>query len=118
MSELKLSHTVSADGTTLNATVSGRLTIDNTFELMDLFRQNTACRNARINLEALEEIDISGMQLICTACRTWINAEKTLQITGTYPESISNIVRQAGLDSQKSCRQHPEIQCIWHEGAN
>ena len=117
MSDIKISHTVSDDGSDLNIQIAGRLTIESAGELMEILRQNSQCLHTRLDLGTLEEIDLSGLQLICSSCRTWLNNSKKFQITGTYPQVLSRAVKRAGLDSQKSCRIHPEIQCIWHEGA-
>jgi len=116
--ELNLSHSVSADNSTIEIKVGGRLAIDTAPGLIQLLTENSRCHSTRVDLSALQEIDLSGLQLLCSACRTALNESRIFHIAGLRPAAISNIIGSAGVDSQKTCRQHPEIQCIWYEGAN
>lgn len=117
--ELNLSFALSGDDTILDIKAGGRLAIDNASNLLQLLREKgQAVTTTRLDLSGLEEIDLAGLQLICSACRTALDNSGKFKITGSYPAALEKVVSDSGLDSQQSCRQHPEIQCIFHQGAN
>lgn len=118
MSDLTLSHTLN-DAGQLTITIGGRLAIDTAATLKDfLLEQLPAATCIRLDTCSLEEIDLTGMQLLCSACWTAQSENKTFQFSGTPAPCLTTAINNLGFQDHKICKHNADISCIWCGGIN
>jgi anti-anti-sigma factor len=119
MSDLHLTHTVSNDGTTVTITVAGKLAIDTASELHQLLLdQSSSVQKVQLDLSNLDWIDLSGLQLICSACRTSLDNQKHFNFLGCMSPDIKKTISDSGLQRQTTCKHNADLPCIWCGGMN
>ncbi len=93
-------------------TMDGELTIQCADELKTvLIRSLDNVEHVVLNFKEVTEMDLSCLQLFCSACRTSAGLNKRLTLTGNHPEAFKRAIRNAGyschiccvFDSNKSC---------------
>ena len=95
-------------------TLAGELTISSADELKDvLIKALSVNERISINLEQSTEIDLSCLQLLCSAHRTAIKNKKSLSRIGACPNSLKNITEQAGFLRHKGCVRDVNDGCLW-----
>jgi anti-anti-sigma regulatory factor len=95
----------------------GDLTIENAQEL----HKNlvTALHNAKqllVNFEDVTAIDLSFVQLLCSAHRTALRSDKEMKLASQRPEALKAAVREMGFIREKGCVFDTQESCIWKEG--
>lgn len=116
MSDLTLSHAVDAAGR-LTVTIGGRLAIDTVGDLHALLREHLPQAEAVcLNAASLDEIDLSGVQLICAACHTALCARKAFMVSGGMPACMRSAIVSLGLQNYHVCKYSSETTCIWCGG--
>lgn len=119
MSDLQLTHSLIADDTTLKINVAGRLAIDTAAELQQLLlEQLDTISSIQLDLSAVENIDLAGMQLICSACRTNLNLKKHFNFSGCLTPVVREAIGAIGLQRQATCKHNDDLPCIWCGGMN
>ena len=118
MSDLTLTHSTSSDGSTLKISAAGRLSIDTAAELHGLMLEETASTSILLDVSGIEEIDLVGMQLICSACRTALNAQKRFNFSGCVSLDVKKAIETVGLQRQSTCKHNADLPCIWCGGMN
>lgn len=119
MSDLAISHAVSDDGVTLEITLGGRLAIDTAPELLQLLRiQVPAVQKVRLNVAALSDVDLAGMQLICSACRTALAHNHSFNFSGSLAPCVQKAIGTVGLQRYTTCKHNTNNPCIWCGGLN
>ena len=64
----------------------------------------------RLDASGVEDIDLSGLQLLCALHRSAANAGKTVELCeGARPEVIDEAARKAGFDRHSGCAPG----CLW-----
>ena len=82
MSDLTLSHLLN-DAGQLTISIGGRLAIDTVAILRDFFLEHLpTAKSIRLDTGALEEIDLAGMQLLCSACYTALSENRSFRFSG------------------------------------
>ncbi|MFP5212829.1 MAG: lipid asymmetry maintenance protein MlaB [Acidobacteriota bacterium] len=69
-----------------------------------------------LNLEGVTAVDVSCLQLICSAHRTAIASEKQLSFDEVRPEIFMKTAREAGFCRAVGCLGNPGGECLWREG--
>lgn len=118
MSDLTLTHSTSSDGSTLKISAAGRLAIDTASELHSLLLEETTSTNILLDVSGIEEIDLAGMQLICSACRTALRVQKRFNFSGCMPPEVKKTIEGVGLQRQSTCKHKADLPCIWCGGIN
>ena len=119
MSDLTLSHTISGDGNTIKILAVGRLAIDTAPALQTLLLEQIApVSNIQLDLSGVDEIDLAGMQLIRSACRTALDTHKHFNFTGCMPSDVKKAISDVGLQRQTTCKHTADLPCIWCGGMN
>lgn len=99
--------------------IGGRLAIDTAAELKEtLHRQLVETPGILIDTEDLGEIDLTGMQLICSACWSANSSGKTFRFKNLHPECITKAIQTLGLQTHKACTHNPDLSCTWCGGTN
>lgn len=119
MPDLHLKHELSSDGKTLQVIVAGRLGIDNVTELHTLFREQLpGATRISLDLSPLDQIDLTGAQLICAACQAAVTSGKSFNFTHMLSDSIKQTITDLGLHRRATCIHTPDHTCIWCGGIN
>jgi len=95
-------------------TVSGLLTVKNAKTLKATLSK--ALQNAseiEVNVEHIDEIDITLAQLICSAHRTAAGMNKQVTITGLEQERFSRLLVQSGFFRHIGCHDSTRKSCLW-----
>jgi anti-anti-sigma regulatory factor len=116
MDELRLDHSISGDND-LNISIQGRLCIDTAQELLVLLKEhlNNASR-VIIDPAGVTETDLSGVQLICSACRTALTQHKRFNFKNDLPDCMKKTVESIGLQRSVTCKHNADMACIWSGG--
>jgi ABC-type transporter Mla MlaB component len=67
-------------------------------------------------LDEVNEIDLSFLQLLCSAHRTAITRNKCFALDGDLPEVFKRAVEGAGYCRVVSCLYGPDTGCLWKGG--
>jgi len=86
---------------------------DNKTLLMDALN---AHEEIRIILRNIEAVDLTGLQLLCSAHRTAVAAGKKLVLSEPLPAPLRQAVRTAGFRRRSGCSFSPETGCLFHAG--
>jgi anti-anti-sigma regulatory factor len=70
-----------------------------------------------LDLEGVEEIDLTGLQLVCAAHRSSCASGKGFQVKGHDGEPITRAAEKAGFLRRLGCMQKKNM-CFWCGGAN
>lgn len=90
--------------------LAGELSISSAEELKGvLLNALSASDQITLNLEQVTEVDLSSLQLLCSAHRTSIRMQKNLTRTGSCPGSLMTIAERAGYLRQRGCTGN----CFW-----
>ena len=66
-----------------------------------------------IDLEGLTCLDLSAMQLFCSAHRTSLRLGKHLALHGQESETFKRVLRDAGFVRTSGCHSDPDKKCLW-----
>jgi len=71
-----------------------------------------------IEFDPLLEIDITGLQILCSACKSAAACGKTFSYRGALPQTLTDIISRSGAERHPVCKQNNNSTCIWFGGAN
>ena len=98
--------------------INGSMTIDRIEELrlgfLDAFNRG---KKVQVSLDGVTEVDITGLQLLCSAHRTAIFNGVGLAVVGGECESLSEVARDAGMLRHIGCSQDTCGSCVWKSRA-
>ncbi len=93
-----IDYSLDAAGSTGTLLLSGSLTIQQALPLKEaLLRAVGEADQLVINLEQIENLDLTALQLLCAAHRDWIKRGKKVTREGSVPEIVSRNVRESGF---------------------
>ncbi len=94
--------------------LKGSWTIERTDELKHaLLEALNGSEGIVIELEGLTDLDLSSIQLLCSAHRTSLRLGKRLALHEQKSEALKRIVRDAGFDRTIGCHKDPDKSCLW-----
>jgi len=118
MSEQKIIKHVAADATAATVILSGSLNIETAAELRRVLGEAlTEAPRVLLDARQLEELDVTILQTICSACKTAAAAGRLFLPEGGLPECIKTLNNGIGAHMASPCRQNNEQPCIWFGGA-
>lgn len=98
-------------------TLKGELTIQHASRLKEvLLDALDRTTNLSVVLEGIKEIDLSCLQVLCSAHRTAIESAKDISIAGSWPEGFRRVVDESGYERGRSCRSPKDVSCFWKSG--
>ncbi|MCP4109463.1 MAG: STAS domain-containing protein [Desulfobacteraceae bacterium] len=106
--------TVNSSGNEGILMMGGNLTIDRANEIRaDLLKSINSVKHLDIKLDKVTDIDLSCLQLLCSAHRTAekLNKNLTLNINGC--EIVRQIVKEAGYSQNRGCALNHGKTCLW-----
>jgi anti-anti-sigma regulatory factor len=98
----------------------GTLTIQQAVDFKDtLTKAISEVYRLEINFDTVTEIDLACLQLLCSAHKTCVKANKTLSITGRQSEALKKAIKDAGYERRKGCKAAGDNnQCLWVTGGD
>ena len=99
-------------------TSGDRLTIETAAEFARLVREALeASKNVAVEFEPALEIDITGLQILCSACKTAASVGQTFSYHGPQPEALAALISASGAERHALCKHNNNSTCIWFGGA-
>jgi anti-anti-sigma factor len=94
--------------------INGGLTIEYAAELKDALQESLK-DGARVvlDLSNVTEMDLSSLQLLCSAHKTSVNLKKTLELMEDTGEVFKETVKKAGYMRYSGCTKETEKSCLW-----
>jgi ABC-type transporter Mla MlaB component len=98
-------------------TLTGELTISRAAELLAVLKE-TLGRNQEVlvRLSDVTALDVSCLQLLCSAHRTAAALNKVLALDGPLPERFRKIMQRAGFKRRNGCAFSPKTKCLCYDG--
>lgn len=109
-----MNHTYELSGGIGTVAVEGELTIAHAGELRSVLARSTEeAASVVIRFGSIDDVDLSCLQLLCSAHRTLAKKNKDLRMEGEGVRRIFSVAEKAGY-SQNACgRPQPESNCLW-----
>lgn len=95
-------------------TVSGALTVKHAKALKTAFLE--AVRNApsvEVEVEKIDDVDVTFVQLVCSAHRMAADLNKQMTITGLEQERLSEMLGRFGFFRHIGCHESTRKSCLW-----
>ncbi len=98
-------------------TLDGELTIEHAGELKKiLIHAMDSAEHVDIKLKKVSEVDLSCLQVLCSAHRTAFKSNKQLTLSSKDSEIFQQMVRGSGYVRHDSCALNPHKGCLWCGG--
>lgn len=109
-------HITTADDK-IRVVVDGDLTVADAAALRNLLLEALAgSDHIEVDLRGVTGLDLSLMQMMCSAGRSARNLGKELFLTGTKGEAIMRARKEAGFIRSSGCNYNPTTSCLWVGG--
>ncbi len=100
-------------------TSGDRLTIENAAEFSRIVREALEASSIiELEFDPAVEIDITGLQIICSACKSAANSGKIFSYHGQQPQTLADIIKSSGAERHSACKHNNNSTCIWFGGTN
>jgi len=100
-------------------TSGARLTIESATEFSRIISEALeASQNVALEFEPTVEIDITGVQILCSACKSAARSGKTFTYRGPQPQALAGIITSSGAERNAVCKHNNDTTCTWFGGAN
>lgn len=100
-------------------TSGDRLTIENAVEFFRIIREALESSNkVALEFEPSVEIDLTGLQILCSACKSAAWSGKDFSYRGPQPQALGGIITSSGAERNAVCKHNNNSTCLWFGGAN
>jgi len=114
---MPLNSSIRENGETI-ITSGARLTIEHAADFLRIVREALeASRDVSIEFEPEVEIDITGVQILCSGCKSAANSGKTFSYHGPQPQALTDIIVTSGSERHAVCKHNNGSTCIWFGGS-
>jgi ABC-type transporter Mla MlaB component len=97
--------------------LKGELSIQQASRLKEMLSDSlTGAERLRINVEQIKGIDLSCLQVLCSAHRTAICSQKSIAVAGTRSEGFRRAVEGSGYAKGRNCGSPESVSCLWKSG--
>ena len=97
--------------------MSGCMTIEHGAEIKSALQEAiNAATTVQLDLEKVTEMDLIGLQLICSMHRTAVSEQKLFSVNGTNGAVIKEAARAGGFFRHVGCVLDINHTCIWAGG--
>jgi anti-anti-sigma factor len=94
--------------------INGELTIEYASALKNALQQSLKNgEHVILDLSKVTEMDLSSLQLLCSAHKTSVNLKKTLELTHDNTDVFKQTVRRSGYMRYSGCTKETEKICFW-----
>jgi ABC-type transporter Mla MlaB component len=106
-----------ADASAITVAVDGALTIERSGEFRTTLMDALAgAQQVVLDVTRVHDIDIPGVQLICSACKTAAAAGKVFTFAGELPACLVELKDGIGACQNSPCSHNGNASCIWFGG--
>ncbi len=96
-------------------TLSGDVTLENADEMRSaLIKALIDNGSVSLAFDSLTRVDLSCLQLLCSAHRSAARMNKRLAFSGTWPELFKQCVEDAGYARYSGCHRDMDHSCLWN----
>ncbi len=96
-----------------------RLTIENAADFARIVHEALgSSKNVAIEFESTVEIDITGIQIICSACKSAALKGSSFSYLGMRPQALADLIITSGAERHALCKHNNNATCIWFGGNN
>lgn len=100
-------------------TSGDRLTIESAAEFSRVINEALmASKNVTLEFESALEIDITGLQVLCSSCKSAANSGKVFASRGQQPQTLIDLIAASGSERHSVCKYNNNSNCIWFGGSN
>lgn len=100
-------------------TSGDRLTIETAAEFSRIVREALeASVNVAVEFEQAVEIDVTGVQIFCSACKSAASSGKIFSYQGLLPQGFTDLITISGAERHAVCKHNNDATCIWFGGTN
>lgn len=97
--------------------LQGKLTIQRIAELKEeLVAALEKTDKLLIKITESSDLDLSFLQLLCSAHRTAVALNKSLTLVGAFSREISRTLKTGGFERNIGCSRDCDRSCIWVRG--
>jgi anti-anti-sigma regulatory factor len=94
--------------------LEGSLTVSQAEELrMRLIKTIIDVDQVRVEFGSVSEVDLSCLQLLCSAHRSATRMSKRLFLSKNWPEPFKKAVEDSGYSRHTGCRLDSDRSCLW-----
>lgn len=94
--------------------IRGAMTVERVGELRRALLEAFALGAAvRLSLSEVTRVDVSGLQLICSAHRSSLANGQEFVVTGCDPGEVGRVAKLCGMPRHLGCAQDRAGSCIW-----
>ncbi|HHO76616.1 MAG TPA: STAS domain-containing protein [Deltaproteobacteria bacterium] len=98
--------------------IEGGLTIEHACSLKDVLMEAfSSTDHLSIDLRDTSAVDLSCLQVLCAANKTFIKAEKKIDILGELSDTFKKAIADVSIDRQ-SCDSPYNGHCLWDKGGS
>jgi anti-anti-sigma regulatory factor len=91
-----------------------RLTIETAADFTQRIRKGlSAAGSVAVVFDADVELDITALQVLCSACRTAAAEGKTFSYRGGQPKALADLIAACGAGFHGPCKNNNDSICIW-----
>jgi len=109
--------TPEGESSTVVVSISGSMTVQYAGELKTaLLTVLDSAEQIRLDVGNVTEVDLAGLQLLCSAHRTSVQLNKQFVFCDGYNEVVKKIGREAGFQRHVGCALDKGKSCIWVGG--
>lgn len=113
------SNSSALEGGEIIITSGDRLNVENAAVFLQHVREALeASSSVVVEFAPAVEIDITGVQIICAACKSAAANGKTFSYKGLQPQGLSAVIAACGAERHAAnCKHINDSTCIWFGGA-
>lgn len=99
--------------------LNGEMGIQQAAALKDqLLNVQESVENLVLDIEGVTGLDVSALQIFCSAHRTFIKLQKEITFAGPLPPAWTDFVEVAGFAREKGCSVDSNNTCLWMRKGN
>ena len=98
--------------------LKGEMTIQHAASLKTMLLKAAEDGGLALDCSSVTEIDVAGLQLLCSAHRTFTKWGKGFSLAGEKPAPFKQTVRESGYAREKGCSLDRDGSCVWVMGGS
>jgi ABC-type transporter Mla MlaB component len=117
MTAQSIKQTLAEDGKTAVIKAAGRINIEMIAEMHHMLLV-ALCEAEKVQLDfqEVEEMDITALQILCSACKTAAVQKRPFTSLGELPECLGRLAKVSGVHRNGICKHNADQFCNWFGG--
>jgi anti-anti-sigma regulatory factor len=109
-----MKYTIKKRGKVRVLSFDGPLTLNDAKKIREaLLKSLENTDDLRVDLNKVTKVDLSCLQLFCSAHRTVVKSRKHLKVSHPLPKVFETLAREAGFIRHMGCEWNSEDGCLW-----